>query len=421
MMKKSTVYVPKRHTFALLLITLLQSRRFLKLATAASYSVHANIPHIILFVASTAASAVAAAAASTPPAAKDLYSTLSVPKDASQKDITKAYRKLALKYHPDKVSPEERPKAEQKFKEIGNAHDILSDESKRKRYDLYGHQGLDDNFHPGAAGGGGGSFGGMGMNMNDIFQMNQGMGNGHGGKTFRSFSRNGRAGDEGFQIDLSEILQGFMGGRHPSGNSGLFGSGFGGAGLNSMGMNGMGGMSGMGMNNPMFDQQRQQPPKYSNQSPPQVQQFYCTLSELSDTNGCVKKMKVSLDGGIDKIYTINVQPGWKDGTKIKFKATKDGMFPPMTFVLREKKHKYLVRDGDNLIYHCTVTSRQAKRGAKIKVPLPDGEILEIETKPDEITKGYQKNIVGKGMPTKKDSILPNRGDFIVKFRIKEES
>jgi len=397
----------KRCIFALLLVVLFQNQ-LLQLANAVTYTGY--IPHFLLLVGTVAAS--------TPPA-NDLYSTLSVPKNASQKDITKAYRKLALKYHPDKVTPEERPKAEKKFKEIGHAHDILSDESKRKRYDLYGHQGLDDSFQPGAAGNGNGGFGGM--NMNDIFQMSQGMGS-NGGRAFRGFSRDGRAGGEGFHIDLSEILQGFMGGRHPSGNSGMFGSGLGGAGFNSMGMDGMGGINGMGMNNPMFDQQQQQrAPKYSNLSPPQVQQFFCTLSELSDINGCVKKMKVSLEGGLEKIYTINVQPGWKDGTKIKFKATKDGMFPPMTFILKEKKHKYLVRDGDDLIYHCTVTSRQAKRGAKIKVPLPDGEIIEIETQPDEIMKGYEKSILGKGMPTKKGSTSQNRGHFIVKFRIKEVS
>lgn len=156
---------------------------------------------------------------------KNLYTTLSLSKSASPKEITKAYRKLALKYHPDKVKPEERQEAERQFKEIGYAHDILSDEEKRKRYDLYGEQGLDENFQPGGMGDMGGSFGNNmgGMNMNDIFQqMNHGKGANrrrqqqqHQQQQKQQFYNNGIGGsgagrEGGVQIDLNEILQEFM-------------------------------------------------------------------------------------------------------------------------------------------------------------------------------------------------------------------
>lgn len=380
--------------------------------------------------------------------AKDLYSTLSVPKTASQKDITKAYRKLALKYHPDKVSPVEREAAEKKFKEIGHAHDVLSDESKRKMYDMYGEQGLDPNFHPGMASGatfggndaaGSGSFGGI--NINDLFQMGQGGPN----RRFTSYSNSGMDGGDGVHIDFSEILQSFMmdgmnGQPSPakSRGGGFFGNTMGNMG-GGMGWTGNHMNNNMNMNgHPRYSQSQQQqrqqpPPRYDNKSKPKIQQFYCSLSELSNSNGCTKNLKVTGEGGHEKLYSIKVQPGWKDGTKIKFKATKDGLFPPITFVLREKKHKYLTRDGDNLIFHCTVTARQAKNGAKITVPLPDGEVLEIQTSPNEITKGYEKEIIGKGMPRRKsvnkshDNVCrsmnsnDSRGDLIVEFRIKEES
>ncbi|CAG9332123.1 unnamed protein product [Blepharisma stoltei] len=77
----------------------------------------------------------------------DYYETLEVHRDASNEEIRKAYRKLALKWHPDK-NPNNREGAENKFKETGEAYSVLSDENKRALYDLYGHQGLDPTFNP---------------------------------------------------------------------------------------------------------------------------------------------------------------------------------------------------------------------------------------------------------------------------------
>ena len=71
---------------------------------------------------------------------RDYYEVLGVDKNASEKDIKKAYRKLAMKYHPD-VSEEEG--AEEKFKEVSEAYAVLSDDEKRQRYDQFGHAGMD--------------------------------------------------------------------------------------------------------------------------------------------------------------------------------------------------------------------------------------------------------------------------------------
>ncbi|MGB0884727.1 MAG: DnaJ domain-containing protein, partial [Flavobacteriales bacterium] len=90
---------------------------------------------------------------------RDFYEILGVDKNADDKQIKKAYRKMAIKYHPDK-NPDDAS-AEAKFKEAAEAYEVLSDGNKRARYDQYGHAGMG-----GAAGGGG--FGG-GMNMDDIF------------------------------------------------------------------------------------------------------------------------------------------------------------------------------------------------------------------------------------------------------------
>ena len=81
---------------------------------------------------------------------RDYYEVLGVDKSASTDDIKKAYRKLAMKYHPDR-NPGDKT-AEEKFKEVGEAYEVLSDADKRSRYDSYGFAGVDPNFNPNAGG-----------------------------------------------------------------------------------------------------------------------------------------------------------------------------------------------------------------------------------------------------------------------------
>ena len=101
---------------------------------------------------------------------RDYYEVLGVKKDASAEEIKKAYRKNAMKYHPDR-NPGDKT-AEEKFKEIGEAYEVLSDETKRQRYDQFGFAGVDPNFGAGAGGAGyGAGFSGFGDfgDLGDIF------------------------------------------------------------------------------------------------------------------------------------------------------------------------------------------------------------------------------------------------------------
>jgi len=141
-------------------------------------------------------------------AKRDYYDVLGVAKNASAEEIKKAYRKLAIKYHPDK-NPDDKA-AEEKFKEAAEAYEVLSNPEKKQRYDQFGHAGN-------AAGAGG--FGGGGMNMEDIFSQ---FGDifGGGGSPFDSFfgggqsSRGGRRVSRGtnlrikVKLSLEEIAKG---------------------------------------------------------------------------------------------------------------------------------------------------------------------------------------------------------------------
>ena len=109
---------------------------------------------------------------------RDYYEVLGIAKTASDDEIKSAYRKLAKKYHPD-LNPDNKG-AEDKFKEVGEAYEVLSDKEKKSRYDQFGHAGVDPNF--GAGGGGyGGGFGGGGVDLGDLFGDLFGGGGGFGG------------------------------------------------------------------------------------------------------------------------------------------------------------------------------------------------------------------------------------------------
>ena len=139
---------------------------------------------------------------------RDYYEVLGVQKNASADEIKKAYRSLARKYHPD-LHPDDKDCAE-KFKEVNEAYEVLSDPSKKERYDQFGHAGVDPNY------GGGGFNGGAGFNpfgdMGDIFEnlFGGGFGGGFGGST-RSRADAPRRGQDVDTTVTIEFMEACMG------------------------------------------------------------------------------------------------------------------------------------------------------------------------------------------------------------------
>lgn len=325
----------------------------------------------------------------------DYYQTLGVDKTADEDTIKKAYKKLALKWHPDR-NIERKAEAEKKFKEIAEAYEVLVDKDKRAIYDQYGEEGL----KAGGGGNGSGGFNGFGggAGAEQFFRFNSG-GNGRQGGSFRFTPSS-----------ADDIFSQFFGpGFQFSSSSGMHHSPM------DIDSDDDGMFSRFG--NRASAGARSRAPK------PVKSTFSCSLEELF--TGTTKKMKVTrirYNNGqpnrTEKILTIDVKPGWKAGTKIKFPGEGDelsnGQYQDLEFVLEEKPHSLFTRNNDDLHLTISIPLVKALTGFTESIKSLDGKMLNISNK--EVTKpGQILTFGGGGMPNQKNPT--QRGSLVVKVEV----
>lgn len=346
---------------------------------------------------------------------KDYYKALGVAKGAKEEDIKKGYRKMALKYHPDK---NKSPGAEEKFKEIAEAYEVLSDPKKKEIYDTYGEEGLKGGMGQGGGVPGGHPEPGPGGSYHYTFH-----GNPH--ETFRMFF-----GDEN---PFGSFFSGFGGpGGHGMRGGNAFHQGFGGP--NDMDVDddpfgsGFQQYSGPGGHFQQFGSGGGMPmssAKHRRQDPAIVKDLQISLEDVY--KGTTKRMKITRkvlnsDGrssrSEDKILSVDIKPGWKAGTKITFPKEGDQMphniAADIVFVIKDKPHPHFTREGSDIRYMAKVSLRDALCGTTIHVPTVDGRKIPLNIS-DVIKPGSIKRIQGEGLPYPKQP--GKRGDLIIEFTV----
>lgn len=342
-------------------------------------------------------------------AKRDFYEVLGVSRSASKDEIKKAYRKMAIQYHPDK-NPGNK-EAEEMFKEAAEAYEVLSDDNKRSRYDQYGHAGVG-----GAAGGG---FSGGGMSMEDIFSQFGDIFGGHFGGFggFGGFGSSGRSRtrvNKGsdlrvkVKLNLEEIANGvekkIKVNKHISCNE----------------CSGTGAQSGSAYNTCSTCRGSGYVTRVANTLLGQMQ----TTSPCPTCNGEGKiiahKCNACSGEGIvrdSEVITLKIPAGVGEGMQLSVSgkgnaARRGGVNGDLLVVIEEEKHPELTRDGNDLIYNLFLSFPDAALGAPVEIPTVEGKVkikIDAGTQPGKVLR-----LRGKGLP---DVNGYGRGDLLVTINV----
>ena len=333
---------------------------------------------------------------------RDYYEILGVSKNAEKAEIKKAYRKIAIKYHPDK-NPGDK-EAEEKFKEAAEAYEVLSNDEKRAKYDRFGHSAFD----------GAGGFGGGGMTMDDIFS--------HFGDIFGGFGFGGFGGSSSgsrrrvnkgtnlrvkVKLSLKDILNGttkkikvkkYVQCTHCNGT---------GAENSDVETCSTCGGSGHVI---------------------RVQNTFLGQMQTSSTcpschgNGTIIKNKCThcYGEGIvkgEEVVQVNVPAGVAEGMQMKVggkgnAARRGGVNGDLIVVFEEEEHPELIRDENDLLYNLYISFPDAALGTSVEVPIIESKV-KIKVAPGTQA-GKILRLRGKGLPSYGSY---GKGDILVKINV----
>ena len=337
---------------------------------------------------------------------KDYYEVLGVQKNATKDEIKKAYRKQALKYHPDK-NPGNK-EAEEKFKEAAEAYEVLSSDEKRARYDQYGHAGMGNNF--------GGGFGG-GMTMDDIFSsFGDIFGDAFGGGFGRS-SRGGRSSQRvnkgtNIRVKVKLTLEEFAKGAEkkikvtkyvPCSTCGGTGAASPSDVVTCSACGGTGHT--VRVMNTILGQMQTSAP--------------CNVCG-GEGKVISKKCPKCYGEGIvkaEEVIPLSIPAGLSPGMQLSVSgkgnaARRGGINGDLILVIDEEPHPELIREGNDLIYNLFISIPDAILGTHVEVPTIEGK---ARIKIDAGTQGGKiLRLRGKGLP---DVNGYGRGDLLVNINV----
>jgi molecular chaperone DnaJ len=339
---------------------------------------------------------------------RDYYEVLGISKNAGKDEIKKAYRQMAIKYHPDKNPGDST--AEEKFKEAAEAYEVLSDDNKRARYDQFGHSAFN---------GGSGGFRGGGMTMEDIFSQFGDIFGGHfsgfggfgGFGGGRGSSRRVNKGTDlrvKVKLNIQEIANGvekkikvnkYVSCKDCSGTGAANGSSY----STCSTCRGSGYVT--RITNTLLGQMQSTSPCPT-----------CNGEGKMITDRCTS---CSGEGVVrdSEVISLKIPAGVAEGMQMSVSgkgnaARRGGVNGDLLVLIEEEKHPDLIRDGNDLIFNLYVSFPQAALGSPVEIPTVDGKVkikIEPGTQPGKVLR-----LRGKGLP---DVNGYGRGDLLVSINV----
>jgi curved DNA-binding protein len=294
--------------------------------------------------------------------ATDFYAVLGVPKDADAATIKKSYRKLARDLHPDK-NPDNKA-MESRFKDVNRAYEVLGDDAKRKLYDEFGEDALRDGFDP--------------EKQRAYAQWQSRAANGGGG------FRGGGGGFGGGAVNLEDLFSGAV----------------------------PGGSAGGGEGDPFADlfgrASRRRGPVRGRDHEQEL-----TVDFVSAVRGTSLQLR---NPSAPEPVTVRIPPGAGEGSRVRIKgqgaaSPNGGPNGDLILVIHVEPHPLFTRDGDDLTVEVAITTSEAIKGAKVKVPTFDGDV-HVKV-PAGTQSGTKLRVRGKGVVRKGRE----PGDLYVRFMV----